>query len=388
MFDAIKAAFSKAAKGGKRPNIIVVLLDQFRTDALSSHPVFADIRNRGVFFSNVITYAPYTLASCHATFTGMYGRDNGVDAYTKSDRYDSKHCYSIADYLSSVGYYTAAYTFSPILIPHSGIKRFRLVPEDEEQDIVMSHGEEIRHCFGQQEPFFLFLHHGEIHHEIVKEVINKYHYSDEDYFSEGARELNKKRYQAYTKEAGEYLDAIIKIIDECDSDENTMVVVMTDHGGSNGEKVGEKAYGSFTYDYSIRVWYYLLWSRQFVANTEIKTQVRTIDILPTILDIVGISHNKNKKPVMGRSVLNLINGEDEEHRMSFSETGGVDGPYPSPDEPNVRCVRDGNWKLIQNITTNKFELYDLNSDPEEANNLYGQEPDHAERLWFEMVKYI
>ena len=336
----------------------------------------------------MITYAPYTLASCHATFTGMYGRKNGVDAYTKSDQYDNKNCISLTEYLSKAGYYTSAYTFSSILMPQNGFNTLKIIPEDEEEGDLENHITEINECFNQKDPFFLYLHHGEIHHGIVKDVIKKYSIDDDRYFGEKNRKSNVELYKAYTKDAGDYMEKIYESIQKNDPEGNTLLLVMTDHGGSNGEKIGEKAYGTFTYDYSIKIWNYFIWPKMFKPNTIVDSQVRTIDILPTILDIIKVPFNKKKKLPDGTSMLSLINGAKENDRLAFSETGGVDGLYPSPDKPNVRCVTDGKWKLIQNITTNKFELYNTNKDPGEMNNLYAVENHEAERLFAELARFI
>ena len=376
--------------GGTRkkdlPNIFLVLLDQFRNDARDTHRVFADLAERGVLFSQTITYAPYTLASCHATFSGMYGRENGVNAYTGSDRFDEKNCYTLTQYLADAGYHTQAYTFSPILLPHNGFKVFNMVSEEDEQDILASHLQEIDDLFSLGRPFFSYLHHGEIHHDIVREVIKKYDNFDEEYF--GNIEANRRRYRGYAKEAGDYLEKIIARIREKDPEDNTLILVMTDHGSSNGEKPGEKAYGTFTYDYSIRIWHYWIWPRRLPQNMEITGQVRTIDILPTLLDLLDLRPKPSKKPIQGRSLLPLMDGQAPDLRLAFSETGGVDGAYPSPDSPNVRCVRDGRWKLIQNTTTNQFELYDLLNDPDERNNLYGKDTEQGERLWPQLARFL
>ena len=376
--------------GGTRqkdlPNIFLILLDQFRNDARDTHQIFSDLAERGVLFSQTITYAPYTLASCHATFTGMYGKENGVNAYTGSDRFDEKNCYTLTQYLADAGYHTQAYTFSPILLPHNGFKVFNLVSEEDEQDILASHLQEIDDLFSLGRPFFSYLHHGEIHHDIVREVIKKYDNFDEEYF--GNIEANRRRYRGYAKEAGDYLEKIIARIREKDPEDNTLILLMTDHGSSNGEKPGEKAYGTFTYDYSIRIWHYWIWPRRLPQNMEITGQVRTIDILPTLLDLLDLRPKPSKKPIQGRSLLPLMDGQAPDLRLAFSETGGVDGAYPSPDSPNVRCVRDGRWKLIQNTTTNQFELYDLLNDPDERNNLYGKDIEQGERLWPQLARFL
>ena len=368
------------------PNIFLILLDQFRNDARDVHHFFAQMAEQGVLFSQTITYAPYTLASCHATLTGMYGRENGVNAYTKSDHFDARQCYTMAQYLAAAGYHTRAYTFSPILLPHSGFDVFTSVSEEEEKDILASHRREIDAVFARPEPCFSYLHYGEIHHDVVKQVIKRYGNFDEEYF--GNQEQNRQRYRQFASQAGEYLEQVVSYIREKDPDGDALIIVMTDHGSSNGERPGEKAYGTFTYDYSIRIWHYWLWPGRLPSGQEITSQVRTIDILPTLLDLLGLKPKSGKKPVMGSSLLPVIRGEDRENRLAFSETGGVDGAYPSPNSPNVRCVRDGRWKLIQNTTTNQFELFDLVVDPGEENNLYGKEIPQAERLWCRMTDFI
>lgn len=372
-------------KKKKQPNIVMILLDQFRNDARLTHSIFDALKKRGVLFSKTITYAPYTLGSLHATFTGMYGRDNGVDAYAKSDCYRKKECFSLTQYLKRQGYYTRGYTFSKILLPDSGFDQFTVVGETEEKDILKSHLSELDICFGQDSPFFCYLHYGEIHHEIVKQVIRKYDDFAPDYFDHYKK--NHERYMAIAEKAGEHTEKLLERIDQYDPD-NTMIIVLTDHGAGVGEKPGEKAYGIFTYDYSIRIWSYLIYPELLPQDREIDTQIRTIDILPTVLDLLGIKPNKKTLPVKGRSLMPIIRGDESEHRGAFSETGGVEGPYPSPDASNIKCYRDGRWKLILNTTTNKYELYDLESDPGENINLYFDHQEQAQALFRHLSEHL
>ena len=358
-----------------RPNIIMILLDQFRNDARKIHGIFEEMGKRGVLFSKTITYAPYTLASLHATFTGMYGRDNGVDAYTKSDQYKEKECYSLPEYLKDIGYHTRCYTFSKILLPDAGFDTLRIVHEDDEEDILASHKKELDICFGQEKPFFSFLHYGEIHHQIVKEVIRKYDNFDDEYF--GQIDQNMVRYLEHARKAGNYTAELIRSIDNHDPDGHTMIVILTDHGSGVGEKPGEKAYGIYTYDYSICTWVYFILPNVLPAGKEFNTQVRTIDILPTIMDLLAINPSKKQKKITGKSLLPIINGEESEHRGAFSETGGVEGPYPSPNKSNIKCFRDGKWKLIFNSSINQYELYNLDEDPSESQNLYLENQEKA-----------
>lgn len=387
MLKALKRLIKKSDQEiGNKPNIIMILLDQFRNDSRICHPIFEKLKKRGVLFSQVITYAPYTLGSLHATFSGMYGRYNGVDGYARSQQYDKNNCLSITEYLRAAGYHTRAYSFSPILFPHPGFDLVKIVCEDEEPNILESHSHELQECFGQKKPFFQYLHYGEIHHSVVKNVIKRFDDFDQEYF--GKLELNREKYNQYAYQAGVYLDRLIRRIEELDPEYNSLIIVTTDHGGGIGEKPGEKAYGIFTYDYTLRVWLYLISPKLFPANKEFTCQVRTIDIMPTIMDILNIERSKKHKPILGKSLLPIVRGEEASDRIAFSETGGVDGPYPSPDKANVKCIRDGKWKLIYNTTTSKMELYNLISDPNETENLYNSCPDKRQDLWLKLTDYL
>jgi len=71
-------------------------------------------------------------------------------------------------------------------------------------------------------------------------------------------------------------------------------------------------------------------------------------------------------------------------RFAFSETGGVEGPWPSPKEPNVKCIRNFKWKLIHNLTPDNWELYDLEKDPNENENLVDSFSNIVEKLKLKM----
>jgi arylsulfatase A-like enzyme len=102
-------------------------------------------------------------------------------------------------------------------------------------------------------------------------------------------------------------------------------------------------------------------------NLEINNQCSTLDIFPTILDLANIS--KNDINFQGKSLLPLQENNNES-RDVFVETGGLYGPWPSPEKHNVFCVKSNGKKLIFNETPETWEFYDLIKDPNEQNNLY------------------
>jgi len=68
------------------PNIIMVLLDGARWDRIEKSPHFVNLMEEGTLLNNVNTAIPYTIGSVNVIFSGLYGKDNGIDAYYKMFR--------------------------------------------------------------------------------------------------------------------------------------------------------------------------------------------------------------------------------------------------------------------------------------------------------------
>ena len=117
--------------------------------------------------------------------------------------------------------------------------------------------------------------------------------------------------------------------------------------------------------------------------------------MPTILNTLEIPEKTSSLKIQGKNLLEYINNSnistksnsDQNElsgRFAFSETGGVEGPWPSPNEPNVKCIRNFKWKLIHNLTPGNWELYDLEKDPNENENLVDSFPDIVKKLKLKM----
>jgi len=360
----------------EKQNLIFILVDGARVDRISRFEDFTSLINKGTFFSHMIAHAPYTLVQMNSIFTGMYGGKNGINAYYKMFKHPRDGCKTLAEYLTENGYYTQGDAMRLSLVSNRGFNKLTQ-QEDYNTNFAKVHCEILDEIIASKEknqPFFAYLHYPKIHHQIQEAVLEKYDDFSEEYFEN--KERNLKNYDKYLECAGEYLRIVFNKIHSLDLDKNSVIVIMADHGMGIGEKKGERAYGIFTYDYSIRTFAIFIHPTKFSANKVNNELTRTIDVMPTILEVLNIEQDPSSLKMQGQSLIPLINNkitiseENDFDRVAFSETGGLKGPWPSPNEPNVKCVRTKNWKLIHNLTPDTWELYNLKEDPAEEKNVY------------------
>ena len=161
-------------------------------------------------------------------------------------------------------------------------------------------------------------------------------------------------------------------------------MITSDHGISVGEKIGERAYGAFCYDYTINAFAYYLSSD--LESKTIQQQIRHVDFMPTILEKLNIKLNNNFKSLDGFSLIPLINGDSFDEKIAFTETANPLNSKAPPKKPNTKSVRTSKWKLIYNEYNDTKELYNLENDPEENNNLINSGLEIEDFLWKELLK--
>ena len=164
----------------KNPNIIILMIDGVRSDAIDKVPFYQQLKKESVFFHNLITYAPYTIGALHAFFSGIYGNQNGVNGYYKGYNFDKENCFTMAQYLQENGYYTETDSVAESVVPKQGFSKYRLHDEFK-IDFIKRHTE-ILHQIKDKNPFFLFLRYGTVHINMVNNYIKKYTDFDEEYF--------------------------------------------------------------------------------------------------------------------------------------------------------------------------------------------------------------
>jgi arylsulfatase A-like enzyme len=297
----------------------------------------------------------------------VYPSKNGVNGYYNIFKFKKDKITTFPELLQKAGYYTSYDIIDDSVIPSQGFDE-KNVFDEETVNFKERHVDMIKEL-STKKKFFLFLHYTEIHKHLVDAVIQKYKHEsiDDEYFNK--QEENNARFNSYVPHCDDYIKAIIQALNDLKINDKTIIILFSDHGTSIGEKKGEKFYGVFVYDYTINVFCMLK-----IPNAEkkvINKQCRTIDIFPTILDLAKIS-KESIHELQGKSLISFLENPNEEERDIFVETGGLYGPWPSPDKHNVFCIKSNGKKLIYNETPKTWEFYDLKSDPEELNNIYDE----------------
>jgi len=350
-------------------NIILINLDGLRRDKVELCPSLNLLKEQSLFFSKMKTAAPYSIASLHSIFSGVYPSRHGIDGYYKMFRFKENEITSLAQYLKESGYYTSCDIINDKLIPKNGFDE-RHVFDEKTVDFKIRHREFIQKLSSRKK-FFLFLDYTETHKHLVDAVIQKYKQEsiDDEYCS--LQKENDERYNSYLPFTDENVSSILQSLRDFHIDDKTILIFFADHGTSIGEKQGEKFYGVFTYEYTLNV--FCLLSIPNIPSQTIHTQCRTIDIFPTILEISGQKLDNLKNKIQGESLFHLVEDANSDDREVFVETGGLYGPWPSPEKHNVFCVVKNNKKLIYNDNPQTWEFYDLIQDPKELKNIYQEE---------------
>ena len=163
----------------------------------------------------------------------------------------------------------------------------------------------------------------------------------------------------------ESIGTVLETLEQTGELENTVVIFSSD----NGYFMGEHTYWDkrIAYENSIRIPMIMRFPEKIKAGIQINEMCLNIDLAPTILELANI-----EKPayMQGESMVKLFGNEEaSEWRESILFEYYVDDAYPYAG-PDILAVKTDNYKLIDVFLENDIdELYDLQNDPGEMNNL-------------------
>jgi arylsulfatase A-like enzyme len=171
-------------------------------------------------------------------------------------------------------------------------------------------------------------------------------------------------YYGMVREVDDWIGKILQRVDDLGLADNTLIIFTSDHG----EMLGDHGmHGKFVfYEGSVHVPLLMRLPGAIKPGTVIKAPASHIDLFLTILDYCGKTGNESE----GRSLRPLIDGIDPgTNRVAVSE-------WPATRIPGF-MICDGRWKLLYGRAANAPSLdalYDLQTDPQELNNLIGKNP--------------
>ena len=205
-------------------NIILINLDGLRTDRVKNCKTLDILKNENQYFSNMITAAPYTFASLHSIFSGMYPSKNGMNSYYNIFKFKKDEIITIPELLKKSGYYTCCDIISKVVIPNQGFDEINIF-EEETVDFQKRHRELIGNMSNKGK-FFLFLHFTETHKHLVREIVKKYNQEDNDDEFFNSFEENVERYDSYLPSCDDYVSTILESLKENKIEDKTILIFL------------------------------------------------------------------------------------------------------------------------------------------------------------------
>lgn len=348
-----------------RPNVLLVTFDTTRADHMGYAggpegvtPTLDGLAAGGTWFTTAITSEPLTVPSHTTIMTGLYPFNHGVR--NNGTYIVPKETVTLAERLKQEGYATSAIVSAFVLDSQFGLDQgfetydddlaggpkqkmfmFKEIPAKVTADKAIRWLKEGR---PKNKPFFLWTHFFDPHADYAPPP-------------DVAGRFPASRYQGEIAYADRELGRVMAALRELKLDANTIVIFTSDHGESLGEH-GENTHGIFVYDGTARV--PMLIRGPGIPQKKVEELVRTADIYPTVLDLVGLPAPK----VDGRSLRALWKGSSDEPRVAYIESFS---PRLNFGWSELRAHRT---KTLKVIDAPRPEAYDLATDAKESQNLY------------------
>jgi len=369
------------------PNVVVITLDTTRADRMGFlgskrglTPNLDALARQSAVFTRAYSQAPLTPVSHATIFTGTYPQFHQVLDFPMPLVKDLPYA---PDILHARGYHTAAFIGSLALDPAGGAPGFdrgfdtyfadfhskEFHEKDRYKTVERRADDVVAHALAwlnkhPKGPFFMWVHLYDPHDPYDPPEPYKSRYAKEPYDGEIA-----------------YMDSVVgKLFRQLKVRglfEAAAIAVMADHGESLGAH-GEDTHGVFLYDDTIHVPLVIKLPHGGVLGKRLDDRVELVDVLPTLLQVVGI---EVPAQVQGESLLGMIkakpgNGESDpwRDRPAYSES---DYPYLAYGWSVTEALRTGKYLYVQ---APRRELYDQVADPNAEHNLAPQSTAVADTL--------
>jgi len=379
-----KPGSHRAGNREEQSNIILLTIDTIRADHLGCYgaenirtPGMDLLAGEGVLCEKAVASAPLTLPSHCSILTGLYPADHGVldnGGFTLDGGQTL-----VSEMLRDAGYETAAFVGAFVVDQRWGLGQgFDHFSSDlhlgRYEDVSLEierRGDEVIRDFlswldqNHQKPFFVWLHLFDPHDP----------YDPPPPFNETYRGRPYEGEIAYTDALVQTLRAELK---KRALWKDLLFILVGDHGESLGEH-GEQTHAYFVYNSTLLVPMILKFPDMAHGGQRIETLVRTVDIVPTLMDYLELASPISFR---GRSLLPYLTSPGPGDLPGYSESHYARTHFGWG---SLRAVMDGRYKYID---APRPELYDLNLDPGETKNIMDDKPQIAAALKKEMEKIL
>ena len=250
--------------------------------------------------------------------------------------------------------------------------------------------EKLQKPINSKSPFFLYFSLYNVHAPLMED--NRF---VEKYKNIGLKNTEIK-YASMIESMDHALGIVLKELEKRDVLKNTIVVFMSDNGGLSAvARDGEKHNHNFPlksgkgsiYEGGIRV-PMIVYSPFHKTNVkEISHPVIIEDFFPSILEFAKCEESSFVQSIDGQSFIPLLNNEIIEEKPLFWHYPNWWGPS-GPGIGSYSAVRQGKWKFIYFHDTQIVELYNLEDDISENNNLISLNTSKSELLANVLTKYL
>ena len=361
-------------------NVVVYVSDALRTDHLGCYgarwmntKTVDELAAGGVRYAQAISSAPWTAPSTTSIVTGMYAHHHG---YLHWDAALDPSVETMFRAFSAHGYEVASFVFDTNYL-------FKDLPEAN----VLGTSESLDGAFAfmrenREKPFLLYVHNWATHmpYDIVhadrknwlaakQEVIAGIQ-SDSASALEAMREGYRK---AVERQSEELVASFLEELESLGLWESTTFAFLSDHGESWGERFADKAdvkgvyhmHGATLNDEVVQV-PLILSAPGLLEPAVVDAQVRTVDLVPTLLDLAGLPARETD----GETLLQVEG--DRPAVIAGTDMGAL----------TKLAVRIPPWKLILHVESGEEEAYRLDTDPRELDSRPADVPPELRDLVF------
>lgn len=353
--------FGRASYKCRGCNVILISIDTLRADHMgymgygkNTSPNIDMLSQKSLVFENAISQATWTLPSHVSLFSSLYPDVHGV---TKKENKISQSTRLLPEILKENGYLTRGYHEGGFLNPHFGFGRgFDVYTKQPIDDSIIDSIKFIE--YNKDKKFFLFLHTYKVHSDYYYKEDGDFLFPDLfllNIFTPSEKELNSM-IDDYDRSIA-YVDSLVgKLIEKIESEglmDNTIIIVTSDHGEGFMEH-GIIGHGYAPYQELVHI--PLVFYLPGKNPERIEEYVELIDIMPTILDAIGIKANF----IHGQNML-------DRNYKKYAFSGSIDA--------------DASRSVINSANSMKL-IYALREDRYiECDGLYFEEGKYLQEKW-------